>query len=291
MFTIADPTQRWVFGRSPAINPAFALAEVIWILAGDNESDFPNYWNSQLPNFAGQGEKYHGAYGHRLGYQFKIDQIKRAYSALKHKPESRQVALQIWHPKLDLPKPDGSPADKDIPCNIVSLLKVRDGKLEWTQIMRSNDIFLGTPHNFVQFTSLQEIMAGWLELDIGHYHHYSDSLHLYKKQLAKGIGFIETGTPVINEDSLALSKNEFDEVFDRVKRYAYSITEGRMDPQSLIRTIEEMRIPTAYQNIVALLACEAARREGWDNLIEELISLCDNPMYLHLWEQWNERVS
>ena len=35
--------------------------------------------------------------------------------------------------------------------------KVRQGKLEWSQIMRSNDVLLGMPYNFIQFTGLQEI--------------------------------------------------------------------------------------------------------------------------------------
>ena len=49
--------------------------------------------------------------------------------------------------------------------------------------MRSNDIFRGLPYNFVQFTSMQEILAGWLKINVGSYNHVSDSLHIYERDL------------------------------------------------------------------------------------------------------------
>lgn len=76
---VRDPLQRWVLNRRPAINPAFALAEVIWIVSGRDDSGFLNFWNPKLPDFAGRGPLYYGAYGHRLRYRFGIDQIRHAY--------------------------------------------------------------------------------------------------------------------------------------------------------------------------------------------------------------------
>jgi len=35
--SLVDPRQRWIASRAPAINPAFALAEVIWIVNGRND--------------------------------------------------------------------------------------------------------------------------------------------------------------------------------------------------------------------------------------------------------------
>jgi thymidylate synthase len=79
---LTNPRQRWILSRQPALNPAFAIAEVIWILQGRNDAAFPNYWNPKLPEFAGYGDTYHGAYGHRLRSNFGFDQIERAYQAL-----------------------------------------------------------------------------------------------------------------------------------------------------------------------------------------------------------------
>lgn len=184
-YCIRDPRQRWVISRQPALNPAFAIAEVIWILCGRNDSLFLNFWNNKLPNYSGHVEYYHGAYGYRLRQLYGIDQLDRAYRALLNNSDGRQVVLQIWHPLLDFPKNDGAPVSTDVPCNIVALLKVRKNKLEWTQILRSNDLIRGVPYNFIQFTSIQEVLAGWLGVDVGSYNHFSDSLHIYDSDKSK----------------------------------------------------------------------------------------------------------
>lgn len=78
------------------MNPAFAIAELVWIVSGRNDSAMLNYFNPILPRYAGRGHIYHGAYGHRMRKMFALDQLVRAYQVLSKKPESRQVTLQIW---------------------------------------------------------------------------------------------------------------------------------------------------------------------------------------------------
>ena len=72
--------------------------------------------------------------------------------------------LQIWDPCQDLPDQDGKPVSEDIPCNVMALLKIRNGHLYWTQVMRSNDVMRGLPYNIIQFTMLQELFAAWRQL-------------------------------------------------------------------------------------------------------------------------------
>src|SRR5438876_153418 len=87
VFTIKDPRQRWIFSRKPTMNPAFALAEVVWIVNGRRDSSFLNYWNPKLPQFAGTGPLYHGAYGYRLRQSFHLDQLERVFNALRQNPD------------------------------------------------------------------------------------------------------------------------------------------------------------------------------------------------------------
>jgi len=202
---LKNPRQRWILSRQPSINPAFAIAEVVWILQGRNDSAFLNYWNPILPKHSGYGETYYGAYGHRLRSNLGFDQIEAAYQALAADPGSRQVVLQIWDGRKDMPNLDGSPRDSDIPCNVVAMLKVREGKLELLQIMRSNDIFRGTPHNIIQFTCLQEIIAGWLGLEVGSFVLVADSLHMYEHD-SEEFYISESTSSVINTESLSLPK-------------------------------------------------------------------------------------
>ena len=82
---------------------------------------------------------------YRLRYNYDVDQLQRAYEALKANPDNRQTVMLYWDPRLDLPRETGAPQSRDIPCNICSMLKLRAGKLEWTQVMRSNDLYKGLP--------------------------------------------------------------------------------------------------------------------------------------------------
>jgi thymidylate synthase len=286
-FEIEDPRQRWVISRHPALNPAFAIAETFWILSGRNDASFVNWWNPLLPRFAGSEATYHGAYGFRLRTRFGIDQLERAYAALKTRPETRQVVLQIWDAASDMPAEDGTAVAADIPCNICSILKVRDEKLEWMQIMRSNDLFRGTPHNFVQFTTLQEIMAGWLGLSLGKYCHLSDSLHLYEDDMTEFS--LQTAETVLhNRDNLALNKTES----DRVVKTCTDCLAGMASPkmrQTDFRSVHAAQVPTGYKNMLLIAAADAARRRDWNDEMHEAAEGCTNEILKVLWENWLQR--
>lgn len=142
-FALTDPRQRIVFARP--MNPAFAIAEVLWLLSGANDARFLCFWNPRMRRFLdAPSSRFYGAYGHRLGSRPRLnpadaaefrdpvstplDQIYGAYQALRHIQHSRQVVLQIWNSELDLPDPE--PRSNDVPCSICSHLLVRDGRLE-----------------------------------------------------------------------------------------------------------------------------------------------------------------
>ncbi len=288
-FEIRDPRQRWIVSRTPALNPAFALAEVVWIVQGRQDSAFLNYWNRQLSKFAGEGKTYDGAYGHRLRQNFGIDQLERAYYALKSKPETRQVVLQIWDSGRDLPEEDGSPRSEDVPCNVTSLLKVRNGKLEWSQILRSNDLFRGVPHNFVQFTSLQEILAGWLGIEVGTYTHFSDSLHVYarEREIVCPPRKIEVEP---NTDILSLGKNDSDLYFHDLAARIDAFTTESLSRSKHHSISEWDGAPEAIQNMLYVFSAEAARRRGWRGLSRDAMSRCSNPAFSQLWRRWWDRV-
>lgn len=207
LFQLQEPRNRLVTLRD--INPAFAFIEVLWIMAGGNSVEYLKFWNPRMKSFAQPNGLLYGAYGHRLGcadlwndvmwddeliealYIYNpnptnqhVVQLLDARDALASKPNSRQIVLQIWDSQADLPDDLGQERAKDIPCNVVSHLLVRQGKLHWMQFMRSNDAIWGWPYNLVQWTFLQEIMAGWLGLDLGPFMLLSDSYHTYQKHWA-----------------------------------------------------------------------------------------------------------
>ena len=234
VISIADPRQRWVVSREPPLNIAFVLAEVVWIMTGRRDLAFLEYWNTRYRDFVGPGPELHGAYGYRLRSHLGIDQLERAFQVLVHDPDTRQVVLQIWDSRIDLPAPDGTPANRDVPCNIAAMPKLRDGKLEWLQVIRSNDMFLGVPHNFVQFTSMQEILAGWLGVECGSYTQISDSLHVYDSRWEDVMASTALPRVSLNHDRLALPRQESERAFSELKRRV----EQMIDPETDMDTLE-----------------------------------------------------
>ena len=285
--TIEEPKQRWIYNRIPPLSIAFALAELVWIVNGEERADVINFWNPSLPKYAGEGDIYHGAYGKRIRSHVGFDQLEAAYTALQENPQSRQVVIQIYDSKVDFPIDKGQPRDKDIPCNVCSLLKVREGKLEWSQIMRSNDIFSGMPYDFVHFTCLQEILAGWLGLECGSYSHYSDSLHLYECDIQK----IEVGNvgEIKCEESLALCKSESDRIFkmiyERMKAFALSeVSEKELFSLSQIDCGYD-----AYNNIMLIIGMYVANKMQYGDVMKELMKKCTNNIYVMMWDNWLQR--
>lgn len=287
--SISDPTQRWVVSRQPPINVAFAIAEIVWILTGRNDSAFLNYFNRQLPKYAGHGNTYHGAYGYRFRHHFGIDQLERAYNALKAKPDSRQVVLQIWDGKSDLPDVSGKEASTDIPCNIVSILRVRDEKLEWMQILRSNDIYRGLPYNLVQFTTLQEVIAGWLGSKVGEYNQISNSLHVYEQDL-EYISGPSSDQPAVNDDSLAFPKEESDEYFNELASNIETIIDEKVPANELVLMASKSNLPPSFRNMLAVLCAEGVRRRSQKGVLNDVMSECTNAVYNYLYKCWLLRL-
>lgn len=288
--SISDPKQRWVMSRRPALNPAFALAEVVWIMNGRRDLAFLEFWNKKYRDFAGPGPELHGAYGYRLR-RLGLDQLEQAYQILDHDSDTRQVVLQIWDSRIDMPKPDGTPVSKDVPCNVISMLKIRDGKLEWSQIIRSNDLFLGLPHNLVQFTSIQEIIAGWLNVECGTYNQISDSMHIYEDNKETISKFLPPPRAILNTDSLALPRKESELAWKELELRTERMIADELKKDKLTALSRWNTAPQAYQNILAVLSAEAARRHKWTDMADEIMAtVCTNPAFKYLWTEWQRRV-
>jgi thymidylate synthase len=191
---------------------------------------------------------------------------------------------------VDLPTKSGEPSNKDVPCNITSILKVRDQRLEWLQIMRSNDLFLGLPHNLAQFLTLQEILSGWIGIDTGSYTHVSDSLHVYESDMAN-IGKARRVEPASDPESLRFPYDEsmraFQDLYERCSEVG-SRAPGAGEVSGVVLGYQG---PSVFRNWMFILGAEASRRHGWLDLATDLAHRCTNAALLQLWEAWLLRVA
>lgn len=286
--SISNPRERWIVSRRPPINPAFAIAELISLLQGRSDALFLNYWNSELPKYAGMCDNYSGAYGYRLRSHFGYDQIKRAADALVSDPNGRQILLQIWDPTCDMPNTDGSSRAADVPCNTSSMLKIREGKLEWLQLVRSNDMFRGFPYNVIQFTSLQEILAGWIGTGLGTYNHIADSLHAYSSDI-ESVRTSPWTEAHENNDSLSLDYESSSRALREIERRMEVMIHNSLPQKDLEGITTWNEPPSAYANLLLVLGAFAARKCKHVELADAILTRCTNPVLSQVWSHWTAR--
>lgn len=163
------------------------LGEMCWYLAGSNELDFISYYIPEYKHYA-EGGCLFGGYGPRLfRNNGNVNQIDNIINILKNKPETRQAVIQLFDAE------DIVGQHKDIPCTCSLQFILRNNKLYMITNMRSNDAYLGLPHDVFFFTMLQEIIARTLSVEIGTYKHMVGSLHLYDKNYKNASLFLEEG--------------------------------------------------------------------------------------------------
>jgi thymidylate synthase len=166
--------------------PFSCLGELCWYLAKSNTLEFIEYYIPIYRELEEDGRIY-GGYGPRLFNLQGVDQTANVIKVLLRKPDSRQAVIQLFDAE-DLVK-----KHKDIPCTCTLQFMIRSGRLNMFTNMRSNDAFLGLPHDIFCFTMLQELLARNLSVDVGTYKHAVGSLHLYAKNLGQAAQFIGEG--------------------------------------------------------------------------------------------------
>lgn len=120
------------------------------------------------------------AYGVRLFHHGNaINQINDfIIPILKRDPTSRRAVAMLFDPAQD-----SDPTRSDVP-GLVSLdFKIREGELQVTAFIRSNDLFIGWPANIYQLQVLLEYIAARLDIEPGAITTVSTSAHLFEEHL------------------------------------------------------------------------------------------------------------
>jgi thymidylate synthase len=154
--------------------PFGCLGELCWYLAGSNRVDFITHYLARYINESEDQETIYGAYGPRLFDYRGINQIANVIDLLRARPNTRRAVIQLFDPA------DISSSHIEIPCTTTLQFLVRDGLLNLVATMRSNDAYIGLPHDVFCFTMMQEIVARSVGADVGTYRHFAGSLHLYE---------------------------------------------------------------------------------------------------------------
>ena len=166
--------------------PFSCLGEFLWYLARSNDLEFVRYYIPMYKKFSDDKRTLHGAYGPRLFRMRGVNQIANVIEILR-KPDSRRAVVQLFNAE------DIVRRYKDTPCTCTLQFMNRRGQLHMMTTMRSNDAFLGMPHDIFAFTMLQEVIARTVDLEIGTYKHAVGSLHLYERNTEKAKQYLKEG--------------------------------------------------------------------------------------------------
>jgi len=170
-FELTNPRAR--VSRSATRGRLFsALGELCWYFSGSNRTEDIAYYVSAYRELDEDGLIF-GGYGPRLMSFDGVNQVKYVIRALRDNPFSRKAVIQLFDHQ------DVTSNHADVPCTCTMQYLVRDGQLAAITYMRSNDVFLGLPHDVFCFTMLQEYIARSIGAELGTYHHMVGSLHMY----------------------------------------------------------------------------------------------------------------
>jgi thymidylate synthase len=166
--------------------PFSCLGELCWYLAGSNAVDFISYYIGKYREFSENGIVF-GGYGPRLVNRKGVNQLRRIAEILSKNPVSRRAVVQLFDAE------DLSEYHCDIPCTCTLQFMVRGARLHAFTHMRSNDAYLGLPHDIFVFTMFQEMLARELGVEVGSYNHMVGSMHLYETNKAEAKQFLGEG--------------------------------------------------------------------------------------------------
>ncbi len=153
------------------------VAEQIWFIMGSRKpADFLREFTHIWDAFTNPGDVLTAAYGYRWRAHFGRDQLGLLIELLEKDHSSRHGVIVAWDPSSD---GLGGVGKKNVPCPYTFTINIIGGRLHLHNIVRSNDMILGFPHDVAGFALLQSILAQKLKVSPGIYSHSISNAHIY----------------------------------------------------------------------------------------------------------------
>jgi len=153
------------------------IAEQVWFISGSRKpDDFLGEFTKIWDDFTNPGDVVTVAYGYRWRKYFGRDQLGKLLELLQKDPSSRHGVVVTWDPAGD---GLGGVARGNVPCPFSFTVNIMGGRLNLMNVVRSNDMVLGFPHDVAGFALLQSILAQKLGVKPGVYTHTIANAHVY----------------------------------------------------------------------------------------------------------------
>lgn len=199
------------------------FAEFAWYLSKDKSLDYITPYISAYNREEQENNKILGAYGPKIFGNIKNQksQFERIIEQITLRNSTKQAYLSLSDVEDYRYRDDkySSP-----PCTIGLHFYVREGFLNLTTYMRSNDAYFGLPHDLFCFSMLQELVSCRTNIPLGIYTHIATSMHIYEDKIEGVKQYIEEGyqepaeMPPIkncNDSILNIISKEFDPKYNK----------------------------------------------------------------------------
>ena len=185
------------------ISKAYLCAELTWYMLARNDVAFINPFAGMWGRISDDGVTSYSAYGDIVFKRHGFNQVDKVIELLAKDPYSRRAVINFNVPNVNVIE------TKDEICTIALQFYIRNGKLNATGVMRSNDIWYGLPYDVAFFTELQKYIAHRLNVEPGTYTHHVISLHCYERNYKDMPKVLETeATEKISIDIEQLDKSK-----------------------------------------------------------------------------------
>jgi thymidylate synthase len=144
-------------------------------------SKYAKFWET-IQNEDGTVNSAYGNLIFNKKNEYGFTQYEWALESLLKDKDSRQAVLHF-----NLPSHQWN-GNRDFVCTMYAIFQIRNGRLNFTVSMRSNDVILGLPTDVAFFVTLQSQLLNHLrnnptysELEMGTYTHIANSSHIYER--------------------------------------------------------------------------------------------------------------
>lgn len=268
---IANPLAR--ISRTETRSKLFSsLGELLWYLSGSDNLKFIKHY---IPNYEHFADEY-GAYGPRLTNSNGQNQINNVIALLTKRSSSRRAVIQLFEPR------DIARRRFNVPCTCTLQYLIRNGRLHAITYMRSNDAYIGLPHDVFSFTMLQEIFARTLDVELGTYKHFVGSMHLYERHVEQARLYLEEGFQSTNYHMRHMPKDSPWFAINKLLRAEQDIRQGK-DPNlegfdsywktlALLLRLHYLRKEDKWKDVLELLENGAIDTKGFSHVVSDLRS-------------------
>lgn len=236
LFEIENPKDKIALIEGRKANIFATIAETLWVLGGRNDLEFISHYVPKMDDFSDPSKVLYGGYGPRIQKWYGVNQLEQIYNLLVKDKNTRRAVISLFDPSRDF-------FSDDFPCSNWLHFTIRNNQLNLKVVSRSMDIIWGSTLNFFEWSVLQEIVANWLNIEVGKFYYYISSLHIYEPFYERMNNILSN---TLNSSNLKFTEWNIPYQFFKEELEIFFIQEER------IRLLKEPELEKVNSNVIKL---------------------------------------